>query len=159
MVKASIKDCPRCNSSNETPIVYVPDSILTIKNGKEISLFPSYHYVLTTDASESGADGRSVNGLSNTMSESKQVQAVSSISTSNTFAFCPGEDQLVEFDEGFYNTDIPCVEISKLVSDDSKPSSSSSSSSVSSSSGYIPRSIVRRIYRVDTYSNSTTDGT
>ncbi|KAN0023499.1 hypothetical protein ACTFIV_007885 [Dictyostelium citrinum] len=83
----------------------------------------------------------------------ESMEAVSSISTSNTFAFCPGEDQLIEFDEGFYNTDIPSVEISNMVSDDSKSSSSSSSSSVSSSSRYIPRIIVQR---VNTYSDSTT---
>ncbi|KAN0023520.1 hypothetical protein ACTFIV_007906 [Dictyostelium citrinum] len=243
-------------------------TLLTQWNGKEKSLFSSYDYVPTTDASESGAgatlkkgnkisshghssgvrpDARSVNGLSSTMSESQQLQTedsnrqhnnpivhqssrwsnprsisplrtaleavsqekiesqviqdnqelqletqeggfqshstsvrsnsdgsvcispqpsndqllhnqnectstrlesmevVSSISTSNTFAFCPGEDQLIEFDEGFYNTDIPGMEISNMVSDDSKSSSSSSSSSVSSSSGYIPRSIVQRV--------------
>ncbi|KAN0023497.1 hypothetical protein ACTFIV_007883 [Dictyostelium citrinum] len=277
-------------------------TLLTQWNGKEISLFPSYDYILTTDASESdhqdmvipvvndpiehviksSRDARSVNGLSSTMSESQQLQtedsnrqhnnpfvhqsprwsnprsisplrtaleavsqeesqldwrahsrilqcqsrppqpscrvesqviqdnqelqletqegsvqphstsvrsnsdgsvcispqpsndqllhnqnertptrlesmeAVSSISTSNTFAFCPGEDQLIEFDEGFYNTDIPGMEISNLVSDDSKSSSSSSSSSVSSSSGYIPRSTHQRVNRVNTYSDSTT---
>ncbi|KAN0030092.1 hypothetical protein ACTFIV_011315 [Dictyostelium citrinum] len=86
----------------------------------------------------------------------ESVEAVSSISTSNTFAFCPGEDQLIEFDEAFYNTDITGMEISNMVSDDSKSSSSSSSSSVSSSSGYIPRSIVQRVNRVNTYSDSTT---
>ncbi|KAN0033185.1 hypothetical protein ACTFIV_005196 [Dictyostelium citrinum] len=70
----------------------------------------------------------------------ESMEAVSSISTSNTFAFCAGEKQLIEFDEGFYNTDIPGMEISNLVSDESKSSSSSSSSSICSSCGKIPRS-------------------
>ncbi|KAN0033197.1 hypothetical protein ACTFIV_005208 [Dictyostelium citrinum] len=266
-------------------------TLLTQWNGKEISLFPSYDYVLTTDASESGAghqdmvipvvndpvehvikssrDARSVNGLSNTMSGSQQLQtedsnrqhnnpfvnqsprwsnprfisplrttleavsqeesqldwrahsrilqcqsrppqpscrvesqviqdsqelqletqegSVQSHSTSvrsnsdGSVCISPqpsndqllhiqnectptrlesveavSKDQLIEFDEGFYNTDIPGMEISNMVSDDSKSSSSSSSSSVSSSSGYIPRSIVQRVNRVNTYSDSTT---
>ncbi|KAM9955004.1 hypothetical protein ACTFIW_000834 [Dictyostelium discoideum] len=50
-------------------------TVLNQWNGKEISLFPSYDYVLTTDASESGAGATlkstrnacSVNGVSNTM--------------------------------------------------------------------------------------------
>ncbi|KAN0022952.1 hypothetical protein ACTFIU_009035 [Dictyostelium citrinum] len=272
-------------------------------NGKEISLFPSYDYVLTTDASESGdhqhmvipmvndsiehviessRDARSVNGLSSTLSESQQLQAedsnrqhnnslvhqsprwsypgsisplrttleamsqeesqldwrahsrilqcqsrppqpscrvesqvveddeelqlatqegsvqshptsvrsysdgsvciasqpsndqllhnlnectptrlesmeaVSSVSTSNTFAFCAGEHQLIEFHEGFYNTDISGVEVSNLVFDSSNSSPSSSSSSVSSSSGYIPRSINQGVNRFNSYSDSTT---
>ncbi|KAN0018573.1 hypothetical protein ACTFIU_011191 [Dictyostelium citrinum] len=278
-------------------------TLLTQWNGKEISLFPSYDYVLTTDASESGAgatlkkgmvsdsikhviessrDARSVNGLPSTLSESQQLQAedsnrqhnnslvhqsprwsnpgsisplrttleavsqeesqldwrahsrilqcqsgppqpscrvqsqvveddqelqlatqersiqshptlvrsnsdesvciasqpsndqllynqnectptrlesmeaVSSVSTSNTFAFCAGEDQLIEFHKGFYNTDISGVEVSNLVFNDSNSSSSSSSSSVSSSSGYIPRSINQGVNRINSYSDSTT---
>ncbi|KAM9972465.1 hypothetical protein ACTFIW_010447 [Dictyostelium discoideum] len=50
----------------------------------------------------------------------------------------------------FYNTDLPNLEISNLVSDDSSSSSSSSSSHVSSSTGNIPRSIDQTISRVNT---------
>ncbi|KAN0025787.1 hypothetical protein ACTFIU_000050 [Dictyostelium citrinum] len=86
----------------------------------------------------------------------ESIEAVSSVSTSNTFAFCAREDQLIEFHEGFYNTDISGVEVSNLVFDDSKSSSSSSTSSVSTGSGYIPRSINQRVNRINPYSDSTT---
>ncbi|KAM9954283.1 hypothetical protein ACTFIW_003824 [Dictyostelium discoideum] len=56
----------------------------------------------------------------------------------------------------YYNTDLPNLEISNLVSDDSSSSSSSSSSHVSSSTGNIPRSIDQTIRRVNTNPNSTT---
>ncbi|KAN0008826.1 hypothetical protein ACTFIU_002119 [Dictyostelium citrinum] len=58
------------------------------------------------------------------------MEAVTRVSTSNTFAFCAGEDQLID--------------------------SSSSTSSVSSSSGYIPRSINQGVNRINSYSDSTT---
>ncbi|KAM9954827.1 hypothetical protein ACTFIW_000930 [Dictyostelium discoideum] len=72
--------------------------------------------------------------------------------------FCtyPGEDELIQFEEGSYNTDLPNLEISILVSDDSSTSSSSSSSHVSSSTGNIPRSIDQTISRVNTNPNLTT---
>ncbi|KAM9983034.1 hypothetical protein ACTFIZ_004220 [Dictyostelium cf. discoideum] len=66
------------------------------------------------------------------------------------------KDELIQFEEGFYNTDLSNLEISNMVSDDSSSSSSSSTSHVSSSSGYIPRSIDQTISRVNTNSNSTT---
>ncbi|KAN0025459.1 hypothetical protein ACTFIU_003720 [Dictyostelium citrinum] len=94
------------------------------------------------------------NGCTPTRLES--MEAVSSVSTSNTFAFCAGEDQLIEFHKGFYNTDISGVEVSNMVFNDSNSSSSSSSSSVSSSSGYIPRSINQGVNRINSYSDSTT---
>ncbi|KAM9948556.1 hypothetical protein ACTFIT_001907, partial [Dictyostelium discoideum] len=62
----------------------------------------------------------------------------------------------IQFEEGFYNTDLPYLEISNLVSDDSSSCSSSSSSHVSSSTGNIPRSIDQTINRVDTNPDSTT---
>ncbi|KAM9974279.1 hypothetical protein ACTFIR_012800 [Dictyostelium discoideum] len=74
----------------------------------------------------------------------------------HSFAFYPGEDELIQFEEGFYNTDLPNLEISNLVSDDSSSSSSSSSLHVSSSTGNIPRSIDQTISRVNTNPNSTT---
>ncbi|KAM9943638.1 hypothetical protein ACTFIT_001927 [Dictyostelium discoideum] len=74
----------------------------------------------------------------------------------HSFAFYPGEDELIQFEVGFYNTDLPNLEISNLVSDDSSSSSSSSSSHVSSSTGNIPRSIDQTISRVDTNPDSTT---
>ncbi|KAN0022944.1 hypothetical protein ACTFIU_009027 [Dictyostelium citrinum] len=86
----------------------------------------------------------------------ESMEAVSSVSTSNTFAFCPGEDQLIEFSEGFYNTDISGVEVSNMVFNDSNSCPSSSSSSVSSGSGYIPRSINQGVNRINSYSDSTT---
>ncbi|KAM9975938.1 hypothetical protein ACTFIR_009779 [Dictyostelium discoideum] len=66
------------------------------------------------------------------------------------------EDELIQFEEGFYNTDLPNLEISNLVSDDSSSSSSSSSLHVSSSTGNIPRSVDQTISRVNTNPNSTT---
>ncbi|KAM9954848.1 hypothetical protein ACTFIW_000951 [Dictyostelium discoideum] len=61
------------------------------------------------------------------------------------------------FEEGFYNNDLPNLEISKLVSYNSSTSSSSSSSShVYSSTGNIPRSIDQTISRVNTNPNPTT---
>ncbi|KAN0025784.1 hypothetical protein ACTFIU_000047 [Dictyostelium citrinum] len=66
------------------------------------------------------------------------------------------KDQLIEFHEGFYNTDISGVEVSNMVFNDSNSSSSSSTSSVSSSSGYIPRSINQGVNRINSYSDSTT---
>ncbi|KAM9957106.1 hypothetical protein ACTFIR_003843 [Dictyostelium discoideum] len=68
----------------------------------------------------------------------------------------PPRLESMEFEEGFYNTDLPNLEISNLVSDDSSSSSSSSSSHVSSSTGNIPRSIDQTISRVNTNPNSTT---
>ncbi|KAM9985676.1 hypothetical protein ACTFIZ_012325, partial [Dictyostelium cf. discoideum] len=65
--------------------------------------------------------------------ESKET--IPGIHTTKTLTFFPGEDALVQFDKGFYNTDISNVEISNMVSDDSSTSSSSSMSHVSSSYG------------------------
>ncbi|EAL73840.1 hypothetical protein DDB_G0267206 [Dictyostelium discoideum AX4] len=86
----------------------------------------------------------------------ESMEAMSSLPTTHSFAFYRGEDKLIQFEEGFYNTDLPNLEISNLVSDDSSTSSSSSSSHVSSSTGNIPRSIDQTISRVDTNSDSTT---
>ncbi|KAM9974325.1 hypothetical protein ACTFIR_012846 [Dictyostelium discoideum] len=88
----------------------------------------------------------------------ESMEAMSGLPTTHSFAFYPGEDELIQFEEGFYNTDLPNLEISNLVSDDSSSSSSSSSSHVSSSTGNIPRSIDQTISRVNTNpnSNSTT---
>ncbi|KAM9975760.1 hypothetical protein ACTFIW_000036 [Dictyostelium discoideum] len=84
------------------------------------------------------------------------MEAMSGLPTTHSFAFYPGEDELIQFEEGFYNTDLPNLEISNLVSDDSSSSSSSSSSHVSSNTGNIPRSIDQTISRVNTNPNSTT---
>ncbi|KAM9950993.1 hypothetical protein ACTFIT_009750 [Dictyostelium discoideum] len=84
------------------------------------------------------------------------MEAMSGLPTTHSFAFYPGEDELIQFEEGFYNTDLPNLEISKLVSDDSSSNSSSSSSHVSSSTGNIPRSFDQTISRVDTNPDSTT---
>ncbi|KAM9975407.1 hypothetical protein ACTFIW_007675 [Dictyostelium discoideum] len=86
----------------------------------------------------------------------ESIEAMSGLPTTHSFAFYPGEDELIQFEEGFYNTDLPNLEISNLVSDDSSSSSSSSSSHVSSSIGNIPRSIDQTIGRVNTNPNSTT---
>ncbi|KAM9994160.1 hypothetical protein ACTFIZ_002975 [Dictyostelium cf. discoideum] len=85
----------------------------------------------------------------------ESMETMFGVPSTNTFAFYPGEDELVQFEEGFYNTDLSNLEISNMVSDDSSTSSSSSTSHVSSSSGYIPRSIDQTISRVNTNSNST----
>ncbi|KAM9954838.1 hypothetical protein ACTFIW_000941 [Dictyostelium discoideum] len=71
----------------------------------------------------------------------ESMEAMSDLPTTHSFAFYPGEDELIQFEEGFYSTDLPNLEISNLVSDDSSTSSSSSLSHVSSSTGNIPRSI------------------
>ncbi|KAM9954705.1 hypothetical protein ACTFIW_003305 [Dictyostelium discoideum] len=84
------------------------------------------------------------------------MEAMSGLPATHPFAFYSGEDELIQFEEGFYNTDLPNLEISNLVSDDSSTSSSSSSSHVSSSTGNIPRSIDQTISRVITNPNSTT---
>ncbi|EAL73800.1 hypothetical protein DDB_G0267326 [Dictyostelium discoideum AX4] len=86
----------------------------------------------------------------------ESMEAMSGLPTTHSFAFYPGEDELIQFEKGFYNTDLPNLEISNLVSDDSSTSSSSSSSHVSSSTGNIPRSIDQTISRVDTNPDSTT---
>ncbi|KAM9972471.1 hypothetical protein ACTFIW_000858 [Dictyostelium discoideum] len=52
----------------------------------------------------------------------------------HSFAFYTGEDKLI-FEEGFYNTDPPNLEISNLVSDDTNTCPSSSSPHVSLSTG------------------------
>ncbi|KAM9985632.1 hypothetical protein ACTFIZ_000228 [Dictyostelium cf. discoideum] len=82
----------------------------------------------------------------------ESMETMSGVPSTNTFAFYPGEDELIQFEEGFYNTDLSNLEISNMVSDDS---STSSSSHVSSISGYIPRSIDQTISRVNTNPNST----
>ncbi|KAN0025458.1 hypothetical protein ACTFIU_003719 [Dictyostelium citrinum] len=101
------------------------------------------------------------------MSESQQLQAEDPNRQHNISIGVNGGNQLIEFHECFYNTDISSMEISNLVSndsnsssssinlvfDDSNSSSSSSTSSVSSTSGYIPRSIKQR---VKTYLDTTT---
>ncbi|KAM9972539.1 hypothetical protein ACTFIR_011906 [Dictyostelium discoideum] len=86
----------------------------------------------------------------------ESMEAMSGLPTTHSFAFYPGEDELIQFEEGFYNTDLPNLEISNLVSDDSSSSSSSSSLHVSSSTGNIPRSVDQTISRVNTNPNSTT---
>ncbi|EAL73829.1 hypothetical protein DDB_G0267184 [Dictyostelium discoideum AX4] len=74
----------------------------------------------------------------------ESIEAMSSLPTTHSFAFYPGEDELIQFEEGFHNTDLPNLEISNLVSDDSSSSSSSSSSHVSSSTESIcnPRNVI-----------------
>ncbi|KAM9975743.1 hypothetical protein ACTFIW_000019 [Dictyostelium discoideum] len=47
------------------------------------------------------------------------MEAMSGLPTTHSFAFYPGEDELIQFEEGFYNTDLPNLEISNLVPDDS----------------------------------------
>ncbi|KAM9972449.1 hypothetical protein ACTFIW_008868 [Dictyostelium discoideum] len=84
------------------------------------------------------------------------MEAMSGLPTTHSFTFYPGEDELIQFEEGFYNTDLPNPEISNLVSDYSSTSSSSSSSHVSSSTGNIPISIDQTISRVNTNPNSST---
>ncbi|KAM9967291.1 hypothetical protein ACTFIR_007531 [Dictyostelium discoideum] len=86
----------------------------------------------------------------------ESMETMSGLPTTHSFAFYPGEDELIQFEEGFYNTDLPNLEISNFVSDDSSSSSSSSSSHVSSSTGNIPRSFDQTISRVNTNPNSTT---
>ncbi|KAM9955007.1 hypothetical protein ACTFIW_000837 [Dictyostelium discoideum] len=86
----------------------------------------------------------------------ESMEAMSGLPTTHSFAFYPGENELIQFEEGFYNTDLPNLEISNLVSDDSSSSSSSSSSHASSNTGNIPRSIDQTISRVNTNPNSTT---
>ncbi|KAM9955066.1 hypothetical protein ACTFIW_008730 [Dictyostelium discoideum] len=185
-------------------------TVLNQWNGKEISLFPSYDYVLTTDASESGAgwsdtgpicsvrttletmpqeeselDWRAYSRIlqcksrppQQSFSDESQIiiqsnqelqlateegsvqsnptsirsnldgsvlispepsnvqllnnqnectpprlesmEAMSGLPTTHSFAFYPGEDELIQFEEDFYNTDLPNLEIINLVSDDS----------------------------------------
>ncbi|KAM9994335.1 hypothetical protein ACTFIZ_007535 [Dictyostelium cf. discoideum] len=65
----------------------------------------------------------------------ESMETMSGVPSTNTFALYPGEDELIQFEEGFYNTDLSNLEISNMVSDDSSTSSSSSTSHVSSSSG------------------------
>ncbi|KAM9955093.1 hypothetical protein ACTFIW_008757 [Dictyostelium discoideum] len=65
--------------------------------------------------------------------------------TTHSLAFYPGEDELIQFEEGFYKIDLPNLEISNLVSYDANTSSSPSSSHVPLSSGNIPRSIEQTI--------------
>ncbi|KAM9975311.1 hypothetical protein ACTFIW_010339 [Dictyostelium discoideum] len=77
----------------------------------------------------------------------ESMEAMSGLPTTHSFAFYPGEDELIQFEEGFYNTDLPNLEISNLVSDDSI---------TSSSTGNIPRSIDSTDYLVLTKLNSTT---
>ncbi|KAM9954897.1 hypothetical protein ACTFIW_001000 [Dictyostelium discoideum] len=84
------------------------------------------------------------------------MEAMFGLPTTHSFTFYPGEDELIQFEEGFYNNNLPNLEISNLVSDDSSTSSSSSSSHVSSSTVNIPRSIDQTINRVNTNPNSTT---
>ncbi|KAM9985622.1 hypothetical protein ACTFIZ_000209 [Dictyostelium cf. discoideum] len=86
----------------------------------------------------------------------ESMETMSGVPSTNTFAFYPGENELAQFEDGFYNTYLSNLDISNMVSDDSSTGSSSSTSHVSSSSGYIPRSIDQTISRVNTNSNSTT---
>ncbi|KAM9975740.1 hypothetical protein ACTFIW_000016 [Dictyostelium discoideum] len=67
-----------------------------------------------------------------------------------------GEDELIQFDEGLYNIDLPHLVISNLLFDDSSTIYSSSSLHVSSSAGNIPRSIDQTISGVNNNPNSTT---
>ncbi|KAM9975456.1 hypothetical protein ACTFIW_013337 [Dictyostelium discoideum] len=86
----------------------------------------------------------------------ESMETMSGLPTTHSFAFYSLGNELIQFEECFYNTDLPNLEISNLVSDDSSTSSSSSSSHVSSSTGNIPRSIDQTISRVNTNPNSTT---
>ncbi|KAM9975409.1 hypothetical protein ACTFIW_007677 [Dictyostelium discoideum] len=84
------------------------------------------------------------------------MEVMSGLPTTHSFAFYPGEDELIQFEEGFYNTDLSDLEICNLVPDDSSTNSASSSSHNSSITGNIPRSIDKTISRVNTNPNSTT---
>ncbi|KAM9954284.1 hypothetical protein ACTFIW_003825 [Dictyostelium discoideum] len=148
-------------------------TVLNQWNGKEISLFPSYDYVLTTDASETGAGANLKKGNMTIKTWSFQWSTTQSNMSSNrrkmlallmayqalcrkmlallmayqalwwsdtgpisyvrtTLETMPQEESELDwraysrilqwksnFEEGFYNTDFPNLEISNLVSDDS----------------------------------------
>ncbi|KAM9975301.1 hypothetical protein ACTFIW_010329 [Dictyostelium discoideum] len=49
----------------------------------------------------------------------ESMEAMTGLLTTHSFAFYPGENELIQFEEGFYNTDLPNLEISNLVSDGS----------------------------------------
>ncbi|KAM9974177.1 hypothetical protein ACTFIR_003893 [Dictyostelium discoideum] len=129
-------------------------TVLNQWNGKEISRS-------NTDGSVRISPEPSNEQLLNNQNECtpprlESMEAMSGLPTTHSFAFYPGENELIQLEEGFYNTDLPNLEISNLVSDDSSSSSSSSSLHVSSSTGNIPRSIDQTISRVNTNPNSTT---
>ncbi|KAM9975583.1 hypothetical protein ACTFIW_005456 [Dictyostelium discoideum] len=63
--------------------------------------------------------------------DGSSMEAMSGLPTTHSLALYPGNNGIIQFDEGFYNTDLPNLEISNMVSDDSSSSSSSSSSHVS----------------------------
>ncbi|KAM9954309.1 hypothetical protein ACTFIW_003850 [Dictyostelium discoideum] len=73
----------------------------------------------------------------------ESMEAMSGLPTTHSFAFYPGEDELIQFEEGFIILIFP-IWRSATVSDDSSSSSSSSSSHVSSSTGTIPRSMTKQ---------------
>ncbi|KAM9954832.1 hypothetical protein ACTFIW_000935 [Dictyostelium discoideum] len=52
-----------------------------------------------------------------------QNESMSGLPTTHSFALYTGNNGIIQFDEGFYNTDLPNLEISNMVSDDSSSSS------------------------------------
>ncbi|KAM9975309.1 hypothetical protein ACTFIW_010337 [Dictyostelium discoideum] len=121
-------------------------TVLNQWNGKEISLFPSYDYVLTIDASESGAGATLKKGNKIIKTWSFQWSTTQSNMSSNRREML---ELLMAYQALWWSYTGP-------ISSVRSSSSSSSSSHVSSSTGNIPRSIDQTISRVNTNPNSTT---
>ncbi|KAN0045113.1 hypothetical protein ACTA71_006641 [Dictyostelium dimigraforme] len=86
----------------------------------------------------------------------RSMETMPSVSTTNTTTFGIGEDDFLKFNAYVDITDIPDLEISNVVSNDSSPGSSSPNSPISPRTGYIPGSIDKEVNRINSNSNSTT---
>ncbi|KAN0045077.1 hypothetical protein ACTA71_006638 [Dictyostelium dimigraforme] len=86
----------------------------------------------------------------------ESMETMPSVSTTNTATFGIGEDDFLKFDAYVDITDIPDLEISNVVSNNSSPGSSSPNSPISPRTGYIPGSIDKEVNRINSNSNSTT---
>ncbi|KAN0032980.1 hypothetical protein ACTA71_011187 [Dictyostelium dimigraforme] len=85
----------------------------------------------------------------------ESMETMPSVSTTNTATFGIGEEFL-KFDAYVDITDIPDLEISNVVSDDSCSGSSTLNSPISPRAGYIPGTTNKEVDTINSNSNSTT---
>ncbi|KAN0045069.1 hypothetical protein ACTA71_006597 [Dictyostelium dimigraforme] len=86
----------------------------------------------------------------------ESMEKMPSVSITNTATFGIGEDDSLKFDAYVDITDIPDLEISNVVSNDSSSGSSSPNYPISPRTGYIPGIINKEVDRIISNSNSTT---
>ncbi|KAM9954853.1 hypothetical protein ACTFIW_000956 [Dictyostelium discoideum] len=109
--------------SDTGPISSVRTTLETMPQEESELDWRAYSRILQYGSVRISPEPSNVQKLNNqnecTPSRLESMETMSGLPTIHSFAFYPGEDELIQFEEGFYNTDLPNLEISNLVSEDS----------------------------------------